>query len=85
MVWQDIIIAIANVLFAYSLVYQVHYGFKEKKGFLTLQASIPTAIGLYAISFAFFTLNLYLSTLTSFFNGTMWFLLFVQRLIYKKA
>ncbi len=85
MVWQDVVIAMANVLFGYSLAYQVYHGFKEKKGFLTLQASAPTTIGLYAISFAFFTLNLYLSTLVSFFNGTMWLLLFIQRLIFKKA
>jgi hypothetical protein len=85
MVWQDIVIAIANVLFGYSLAYQVYYGFKKKRGFLTLQASAPTTIGLYALSFAFFTLNLYLSTVVSFFNGTMWFWLFIQRLVYKKV
>lgn len=85
MVWQDIVIAIANALFGYSLVYQVYIGFKEKKGFLTIQTSLLTTIGLYALSIAYLTLNLYLSTIIGFFNGTMWFLLLIQRLVYKKA
>ena len=85
MVWQDVVIAIANVLFGYSLVYQVYRGFKEKKGFLTLQASVLTTIGLYALAFSFFTLNLFFSAIVATFNGTMWLLLFVQRLMYEQA
>lgn len=85
MVWQDIIIAIANVLFGYSLAYQVYLGYKEKKGFLALRASFLTAIGLYAMSFAFFSLMLYISSVVAFFSGTIWLLLFVQRLIYGKV
>ncbi|MBU3906733.1 MAG: hypothetical protein KKA64_00610 [Nanoarchaeota archaeon] len=83
--WQDVVIAIVNVLFAYSLVYQVYVGFRDKKGFLSLQTSILTTIGLYAVAFVYFSLNLYLSTIISFFNGGMWFLLLFQRLVYKKA
>ena len=85
MVWQDIVIAIANILFGYSLAYQVYMGFKEKKGFIKLQASFLTTIGLYALAFAFFTLNLFVSTIVATFNGTMWLLLFIHGLIYKKA
>ncbi|MBT4136147.1 hypothetical protein HOD75_00205 [archaeon] len=85
MVWQDIVIAIANVLFGYSLIYQVYLGFKKRKGFLAIQTSFLTTIGLYAIAFAFLTMNLYISALVSVFNGTLWLILFIQRLIYKKA
>lgn len=85
MVWQDIVISIANLLFAYSLVYQVWRGYKKKKGFISLQTSLLTAIGLLALTIAFFTLGLYLSTVTSAFSGTMWLLLFIQGLIYEKA
>jgi hypothetical protein len=59
MVWQDIVIAIANVLFGYSLIYQVFKGFKEKKGFLALQTSLLTSIRLYAVAFVYLTLKLY--------------------------
>jgi len=85
MVWQDIVISIANILFGYSLIYQVYYGFKKRKGFLSLQTSFLTTIGLYALAFCFLTLNLVMSSVLSTFNGTMWFLLFIQRIIYKKA
>ena len=85
MIWQDIVIAIANILFGYSLTFQVYKGFKERKGFLTIQASLFTTIGLYAIAIAYFYLNLYISTIISVFNGTMWFLLLIQRIFYPKA
>jgi len=84
-IWQDIIIALANILFGYSLAYQVYKGFKEKKGFLSLQTSLLTTVGLYSLSFAYLTLNLLVSAIVSVFNGTMWLLLFMQRLIYKKV
>jgi hypothetical protein len=85
MVWQDIIIAVANILFGYSLAYQVYKGFREKKGFLSLQTSSLTTIGLYALAVAYLTLNLYVSTIIATFNATMWLILFIQGLIYKKV
>lgn len=84
MIWQDLLISIANIIFAISLIIQVYYGFKEKTGPIKFQASIPTLIALYAISFAFWSLALYFSAIVSFLNGTMWFLLFIQRLAYSK-
>jgi hypothetical protein len=85
MVWQDIVVAIANILFGYSLVYQVYFGFKKRKGLLSKQTSILTTIALYALSVAYFSLNLYLSAVIGIFNGTMWLLLFIQGIIYEKA
>lgn len=58
MIWQDIVIGIANVLFGYFLAFQVWKGFKDKKGYLALQTSFLTTIGLYALAFSFLTLNL---------------------------
>ena len=84
MVWQDILISVANVLFSYSLIHQVYHGFKKKEGAMTLTASSLTTIGLYAFSFAFYTLGLYASTIISIFNGTLWLTLFIQRIIYQK-
>ena len=83
--WQDIFVAIANILFGYSLFYQVYHGFRKKKGFLTLQTSFLSTAGLYALAFVYFTLGLYISTIITLFNGTMWLLLLIQRVIYQKA
>ncbi len=85
MLWQDIVIVVANIIFFASLVPQVYYGFKEKKGFITLATSGPIAIGLYAMSISFYTLNLYFSSIVSMMTGTLWLVLFIQRLMYRKA
>ena len=85
MVWQDIVMMIVNIVFSLSLVPQVHHGFKRKRGFITLATSIPTCIGGYVTSFALFTLHLYFSGTAAAFTGTLWLVLLVQRVVYKKA
>jgi len=80
--WQDLVISMANILFSYSLIFQVYHGFKKKKGFLTFQTSLITTIGLYGITIAFFSLGLFLSTIFSFLSGSLWLILFGQRIIY---
>lgn len=82
MIWQDVVISAANLVFAYSLIYQVIHGFRKKKGSLTLMASGLTSLGLYAMAVSFFTLELYFSALFAAVNGALWLALFVQRLIY---
>jgi hypothetical protein len=84
MIWQDIAIAFANILFGYSLINQVYYGFKKKKTTITIICSSLTALGLYIIAISLFTLNLYISSIVSFITGTLWLVLFIQRIIYKK-
>lgn len=84
MVWQDIVIAIANLLFTYSLAFQIYRGFKDKKGYLALQTSFLTTIGLFTVAFAFFTLDLSASAIVAISNGFMWLILFIQGLIYNK-
>ncbi|HLC37250.1 MAG TPA: hypothetical protein VJJ53_00540 [Candidatus Nanoarchaeia archaeon] len=85
MLWQDIIISISNILFSYALIPQVYHGFKKKKGFITLQTSLLTFVGLYAIAIAFLTFKLYFSMTITAITGTFWVILFLQRLIYGKA
>jgi len=76
---------VANIIFFISLVPQAYYGFKKKKGFITLATSGPISIGLYAMSISFYTLNLYFSSIVSFMTGTLWLVLFIQRMVYRKA
>ena len=84
MIWQDILISIASLVFSLSLVPQVYEGFRTKKGLVTRATSVPTFIGLYAISIAYFTLSLYFSSMLTFTAGTLWLLLFIQRITYEK-
>ncbi len=83
MIWQDLVITLANILFSVSLIPQVLKGFKDKKGHIVLAASIPTVIGLYAMSFTFFTLNLFFSSVVSFISGSLWLTLLSQKILYK--
>jgi hypothetical protein len=83
MVWQDIIITLANLVFAYALVPQVIQGFKNKKGYINFQTGLLTTAGMYAMTFAFFTLGLTFSWIIGAFNATMWLILFIQRIVYK--
>jgi hypothetical protein len=83
--WQDIVVALANLLFSYSLIFQVFKGFREKKGFIALQTSFLTAIGLSALSVVYRSYNLYISTIISLFSMLLWIILFVQRVFYRTA
>ena len=85
MVWQDYVITIANLMFVFSLFNQVYYGYKIKKGLIAFSTSVPTFIGLYFMSFAFFSLSLYFSSLSVFISGCLWVVLFTQRIIYGEA
>lgn len=84
MLWQDLVITAATLVFGASLIPQIYHGFKKKKGFVTLATSGPTFIGLYAITIAFFTLPLFFSSIMSLITGTLWLILFLQGLKYKK-
>ena len=85
MVWQDIVIMAASLIFSISLVPLVYNGFKEKKGFITLATSGPTFVGLCAVAVSLFTLSLFFSSIVTAFTATLWLILFIQRIIYSKA
>ncbi len=85
MIWQDMIITIASLLFTFSLFGQAYHGFKRKRGFIILRTSGLTALGLYAIGISVFTLSLYYSAIITIINATLWLTLFVQGIIYQNA
>jgi hypothetical protein len=81
--WQDIIITITQILLAWALVPQIIKGFKNKKQAISLQTSSITFAGMYILTFVYFTLSLYFATVSSFIIGTLWLIMFIQRIIYK--
>ena len=84
MIWQDILISIVTTIFSVALVPQVYYGFKRRTGPIRYYTSVPTFIGLYVIMVVYYTLTLYFAAIVSFFTATLWFLLFLQRVLYSK-
>ena len=85
MIWQDLVISFVNIVFSISLIPQVIYGYKLKKGLITLKTSIPTTLGLYVMSFTFFSLKLYYSAALGALTATLWLILFIQKLRYNDA
>ncbi len=83
MVWQDIAISIIDILFNYSLFYQVYHGFKFKKPSITMLTCLITFLGLFMLSFIFITLRFVFSVITSMFAGAMWGILLIQAILYK--
>lgn len=80
--WQDMLIFVVSLVLSYGLVVQVIHGFKDKKGHITFQTGLVTTIGMYLITISFFTLGMLFSGMVTFFNGTMWLTLFIQKLKY---
>jgi hypothetical protein len=83
MAWQDIVITVTIILFAYALVPQVIKGFKRKKQDVVLQTSIITSLGMYVLTFTYLTLGLKFSTITAGLTGTLWAVIAIQRMVYR--
>lgn len=83
MTWHDTIITICIIFFSYALVPQIYQGFKQKKGFINLQTSLITFIGMYVLAFTYFKLDLIFSTIMAMIAGTLWLILFIQKINYK--
>ena len=81
--WQDIVITISIIFFAYALIPQIIQGFKKRKQDILLQTSLITSIGMYAITIAYLTLNLIFSSITAAITGTLWAIIAIQKIFYK--
>ena len=83
--WQDMVITIALTIFSVSLIPQVYYGFKKRKGYITLKTSVPTFLGLCVIIVAYSSLGLVFSSIMTMAAAAMWLLLLIQRMMYEKV
>jgi len=83
MAWQDTIITMCILLFSYALIPQIYQGFKQKKGVINFQTSLITFIGMYILAFTYFKLDLIFSTIMATIAGTLWLVLFIQKITYK--
>ena len=84
MIWQDAVIALANVIFIVTLSIQAYEIYKSRSSSLNLINSVTLSLGLYAISFSMLTLELYFSSLVTGMNALLWTVLTVLTLKFKK-
>ena len=82
MVWQDIIVAIANVVFIYAMIPQVTYGFKTKKGLISIQFSLLNILAMIGLGIVYFSFNLIFSVFLNIILIILWLILLFQRISY---
>ena len=82
---EDVILSIAGVVISFSLLPQVIAGFKTKTGPVKLATSLPYALALSSMGFAYFSLELWFTTLITVFSAGLWFTLAYHRIVYAKA
>jgi len=83
MIWQDLVITICVLVFNFSLIPQIFQGFRQKKGVLNPWTCIPITVASYVLAVTYLTMNLIFSTIIGLVNGTLWFLLLMQRFYYR--
>ncbi len=84
MMWQDVVVTIVSLVFAYAMIPQIIYGFKKKKGVITYQFSLLNMLSMVALIIAYYTLGLIFATIISFFILIGWTTLFIQKIVYKE-
>ena len=83
MIWQDIVISIANIVLFVSLIPQIYHGFKYKLSSIKKLTSFPIVLALTSLVISYITLNLYFSAAMMSLAVLGWLILFIQSIIYK--
>jgi len=81
--WQDILLTGLNIMFSFALVPQIIHNFKTKKKNIAISTGLVSSLGMYAVSFIYFTLNLYATTIVGIVSGTLWLTLLIQSIVYR--
>jgi len=85
MIWQDVVIGVVNVLFMYAMIPQLVYGFKTKKGLISVQFSILNIVAMILLLIVYVSFGLYLSVVLTSALIVLWAVLFFQRVSYGKV
>ena len=80
--WQDIVISIASIIFVYAMFPQIIYGFKTKKGLISLQFSLLNLFAMIGLVVVYANLNLIFSTIINILISFLWIILLIQRVKY---
>jgi len=73
--WQDYIISIVGFSFGFMLFPMIRDSIKGQT--VNMYSAGLTALGLYTLSFCFFTLELWISTISNIFSASTWLVLFI--------
>ena len=82
--WQDYVTSAVSVALSYALIPQVIKGFKEKRPNISIQTGVLTTLGMYVMTYTFYSLDMDFSSVTSAVTGTLWAVLLGQSISYRK-
>jgi hypothetical protein len=82
MTWQDITISIVGIVFIYSMIPQIIYGFKKKRGVITYQFSVLNIIAMIVLAITYLSMGLLFSVIMSVLSVLLWTILLIQKMIY---
>ncbi len=82
MIWQDVIVSLASIIFAYAMIPQIIYGFKTKKGLISIQFALLNIIAMIGLIVVYANFNLTYSTVLNVIITILWAVLLIQRLAY---
>ena len=85
MIWQDVVVGIVNVLFMYAMIPQLVYGFKTRKGLISVQFSLLNILAMLLLLLVYVSFGLYISVALTVVLIVMWIILFLQRISYGKV
>ena len=80
--WQDKVMSLASVLFAYALIPQIFHSIKNKYVDIKLQTIIITTIGLVLLIISTGTLNFIYATVVNLITFSCWSILLILKLKY---
>jgi hypothetical protein len=75
MLWQDLVLTIGSLIFAFALIPSVLS--KDKPALTT---SVTTGVVLFIFAFVYVTLSLWFSAVTTAFTGIVWSILAIQKI-----
>lgn len=82
--WQDILLTIVVISFAYCLIPQICYAKKNKRVGISIQTLWVTSIGLYISVVCYVFNNMLFSGITSFITAFLWLILLIMKYKYKE-
>jgi hypothetical protein len=82
MIWQDVVVGFVNVLFMYAMIPQLVYGFKTKRGLISIQFSVLNILAMLGLLLVYVSFELYISIVLTVILIVLWMALFLQRVFY---
>ena len=83
MIYQDILMLIAGILFVISLIPQIILNFKHRKVLISWGMLITTIVGLFLVIFSMLTLKLFFTFGIKLITVLLCLIILIQKMVYK--